>query len=262
MFASLSCPVCTARSHTQRLQRGTFLTTFPVFRDERNTVLERQKLEKSRKGKPRQGFNLNGGRPFISTRASDSPLSQKNHRQRRIQRTDPSRHCEHTKLGHASEQKVQGHMTIQGNLRKLPFLKEEGSPRLTSSHQRHTRQGFQHCVHTVRTRTCPLVQEATSLSQSGLFGQPYLHKSLKSGDMLPLDMEMFSPAIMRKPINAHAFNVSAETPGHRLCESESSPCGPYFPGTFRTLAVVRKPRTSHRSRNGQTPSQQSPSHIF
>ena len=38
-------------------------------------------------------------------------------------------------------------------------------------------------------------------------------------------------------------------------KKKRSPCGPYFPGTFQTLAVVRKPTTSHRSRKSQTSSQ-------
>ena len=45
-------------------------------------------------------------------------------------------------------------------------------------------------------------------------------------------------------------------------QKESSPCGLYFSGTSQTLAVVRNPTTSQRAINGQTPSQQGPSHIF
>ena len=87
--------------------------------------------------------------------------------------------------------------------------------------------------------------------------------------------DVLSSDHVQTPINAHAFNVSAVTPGlnstafvrakgsflMKKKKKKSSPCGPYFLGTFQTLVVVRKPTTSHGSRNGQTLSQKGPSHI-
>ena len=65
------------------------------------------------------------------------------------------------------------------------------------------------------------------------------------------DRQEFSSAIMCKPIKAHAFTCSAEMLGPNRTSSlktlgysfkrqkNSSPYGPYLPGTFDCLEVVR-----------------------
>ena len=65
------------------------------------------------------------------------------------------------------------------------------------------------------------VQESTSLLQSGLLGQPYLHTSPKSGDMLLLDREAFSSAIMCKPHKAHDWIVSTGIPKVRYLPEDN-----------------------------------------
>ena len=69
---------------------------------------------------------------------------------------------------------------------------------------------------------------------------------------------------MCRPIKARAFTVSAEKHGPNSINSprtigsyfkrkkKSSPCGPYFPGTFQCVDAVRKRTLSHGSKKGQT----------
>ena len=92
-----------------------------------------------------------------------------------------------------------------------------------------------------------------------------------SGEKPLQDEEAASSAIICKPIKAQAFSVSAATRGLNsaafvrtgssfLMRKTKLATRPVLPGTFRTLAVVRKPTTSQGSRKGQTP--RGPSHIF
>ena len=69
----------------------------------------------------------------------------------------------------------------------------------------------------------------------------------------------YSAASRCKPISAHALSVSAETQGYGntsfdsttcsvLMKRKSSPCGPYFPGTFQCVEALQRRTLSHGSK--------------
>ena len=74
----------------------------------------------------------------------------------------------------------------------------------------------------------------------------------KSEEQSLSDRRALSSAILCRPIDAHYFTVSAEMQGPNSISSpsttdsffkwkkKSSPCGPYFTGTFRCVEAVRK----------------------
>ena len=116
--------------------------------------------------------------------------------------------------------------------------------------------------------------DSPSLSQTGLFGQPFLHTCLlnQETDIRLIQIHLLLPKCVNqssrtpwafpqtKGLNGTAF-VRA-TGSFLIGKKNSSLCGPYFPRTFQQLDDVRKRTTSHGSRQRQTPSQQGPSHIF
>ena len=110
-------------------------------------------------------------------------------------------------------------------------------------------------------------QASPSLSHIGLVGQPNFHASPRSGAWHPSSPPLPSSAMKCRAISAHFLRTSAEKKGGRgrggvrmsalkkglnvsvrgivagsffIRKKKSSPCGPYFPGTFHSTDAVRK----------------------
>ena len=113
------------------------------------------------------------------------------------------------------------------------------------------------------------VHHSTSLSQAGLFGQPYFHMSPETDCrliqlhlLLPkgADQSAHTPSAFPQRQKSSKGTACVRATGSFLMRKKrSSLCGPYFPGSSQQLDDVRAPRPMGP---GQTPSQKGHSHIF
>ena len=99
------------------------------------------------------------------------------------------------------------------------------------------------------------------LIQSRLVGHPFRHISPKSGEKSLPNQRAFSSATMcrhRARIRPNSLMTIASFFNRK---KKSSPCGPYFAGTFQCADAVRKRTLSHGSKSGQTLSHNGLFHI-
>ena len=171
---------------------------------------------------------------------------------------------------HFLAQQVQGHVATQGYPPELPILKKEKNhlawPVLPDDFKSETFNiVFVHLFGRCALAFCPLLQRRHSIKGSlDRHTSTYLPNSgeTPSRDKASAitSKHKLSMSVQWQGLNSTAF-VRAKGSFLRR-KKKSSPYGPYFFGTFQTLAVVRKPATSLGSIKSHIPSQHGPSYIF
>ena len=124
-------------------------------------------------------------------------------------------HSEHKERGESRDSELPLHTSLISSGNSMPPARPPNPPgkerplHLTSSAIRLQWRGHRH-----RARNTPHFSSSRPSSlQTRLFGQPYFHSSLRSGEESLSDRRALSSAIMCRPIKAHAFTVSTEKQG-------------------------------------------------
>ena len=102
------------------------------------------------------------------------------------------------------------------------------------------------------SRRLPLPDPCSPMTNNASLPTLFSPKPLDDTEEPLSDRQAFSSAIMCRPIKAHDFTVSTGMLGPNRTNSEktNSPCGPYHPGTFHCVQVLRRRTLSHASRKG------------
>ena len=110
-------------------------------------------------------------------------------------------------------------------------------------------------------------QASPSLSHIGLFGQPIFHSSPQTRDLKSISVSSFfrnyvqgEERTLLENISREEVRMSALKKGLKVSptgsipcsfcirKKKSSPCGPHFPGTFRSMDNTRYPSDPSRAR--------------